>query len=169
MLGVLTAGLFLGGLLSASVLWLASGLFSPIPENVRHGALLTVALLCLLRDSGVLRFALPQNARQIPQEVLQRHLVRGTLQFGFELGTGVRTYVTASAPYAVAVAVLLHGGWETALLVGAGFAVGRALTPVARRVSPDVADWDARLDVRGKTMKVATSGVVLLAFAALLG
>lgn len=165
-LGVLTAGLFLGGLLSAAVLWTVSGLFSPLPESVRHGALLVAALLCLLRDNGIVRFRLPQNARQIPPDVLQRHLLRGTLQFGFELGTGVRTYVTASAPYAVALAVLLYGGLDVALLTGAGFALGRALTPVTRRLSGDVTAWDTRLAARGKALKITTAGAVLLVLTA---
>lgn len=165
MLGVLSAGLLLGGVLSASALWLASGLFSPLPEAVRHGALLAVALLCLLRDAGAVRFRLPQNARQIPQEVLQRHLLRGTLQFGFELGTGVRTYVTASAPYAVAVALLLHGGPWPALLVGVGFGAGRALTPVVRLASGAVTAWDDRLEHRARQLKLATASAVLLALA----
>lgn len=165
-LGALSAGLLLGGVLSASVLWLASGLFSPLPEVVRHGALLLAALLCVLRDTGTLRLPLPQNARQIPQEVLQRRLLRGSLQFGFELGTGVRTYVTASAPYAVAVAVLLHGGLGPALLAGAGFGAGRALTPLLRLASRDVAAWDERLERRGRALKTATASAVLLALAA---
>jgi hypothetical protein len=121
------------------------------------------ALLCVLRDAGAVRLPLPQNARQIPQEVLQRHLLRGTLQFGFELGTGARTYVTASAPYAVAAGLLLWGGLGTALLAGAGFAAGRALTPVLRLASGDVTGWDARLADRRRTLKVTTASTVLLA------
>ena len=166
MLGTLSAGLLLGGVLSVSVLWLASGLFSPLPEAVRYGALLLVALLCVLRDAGAVRLPLPQNARQIPQEVLQRHLLRGALQFGFELGTGVRTYVTASAPYAVAVAVLLHGDLGPALLVGVGFGAGRALTPLVRLASGSVTAWDDRLEERQRRMKVAAASAVVLTLAA---
>jgi hypothetical protein len=164
-LGTLAAGLLLGGLLSASVLWLASGLFSPLPAPVRHGVLLSAALLCFLRDAGAFLLPLPQNARQIPQQVLQRRLLRGTLQFGFELGTGVRTYVTASAPYAVALAVLLYGGLVPALLAGAGFGLGRALTPLLRLAARDVDAWDARLAARRRALKTATAGAVLLALA----
>ncbi|MDT0377570.1 hypothetical protein RM572_02120 [Streptomyces sp. DSM 42041] len=154
-------------MLSATVLWLASGLLSPAPEVVRHVAAVLCALLCVLRDTGAVRLPLPQNARQIPQEVLQRHLLRGTLQFGFELGTGVRTYVTASAPYALAAGLLLWGGLGTALLAGAGFAAGRALTPVLRLLSGDVTDWDVRLEDRRRALKVTTSVTVLLAVLAL--
>lgn len=124
MLAVLTVGLLLGALLSVTVLWLFSGLLSPVPPEWRHGMIVVAALVALLRDAGVLRFPMPQNARQIPQDVLQRHLMRGTLQFGFELGTGVRTYVSASAPYVIALGVLFAGGGiVTAVAAGIGFAL----------------------------------------------
>jgi hypothetical protein len=167
-LGTFSAGLLLGSLLSATVLWLGSGLFSPAPAAWRHVAVVAVTVLCLLRDLGAVRCRLPQNARQIPQEVLQRDLVRGTLQFGFELGTGVRTYVSASLPYALAAGVLLHGGLTTALLAGTGFALGRAATPALRLASGDVAGWDARLDTRLKTVKAGSAAVAALLLAAVL-
>ncbi|WP_329204601.1 hypothetical protein OG257_03445 [Streptomyces sp. NBC_00683] len=160
-----TCGLLAGGVLSAGVLWLVSGLFTPVPAGVRQGLIVAVALLAALRDAGKLTLRLPQNARQIPQDVLRRHLARGALQFGFELGTGVRTYVSASAPYAVAVAVLLSGGsYLPALAAGLGFGAGRALTPALRRLSGDGERWDDRLLARLSGMTVVSS--VLIAAAA---
>ncbi|MEW2553390.1 hypothetical protein AB0957_16865 [Streptomyces zhihengii] len=160
-----TCGLLAGGVLSAGVLWLASGLFTPLPAGVRQGLIVAVALLAALRDAGRLPLRLPQNARQIPQDVLRRHLARGAMQFGFELGTGVRTYVSASAPYAIAVAVLLSGGsCGPALAAGLGFGAGRALTPALRRLSGDGERWDDRLAVRLSGMTVVCS--VLIAAAA---
>ena len=145
MLSVFTAGLLLGGVLSASVLWLASGLLTPIPEGWRPLVAVGVALTGVARDAGLISLRLPQNARQVPQDVLQRDLVRGALQFGFELGTGVRTYVSASLPYVVAVAVLLAGDIGVALVTGVGFALGRAATPALRYASGAGEDWDDRL------------------------
>lgn len=166
MLAVLTAGLILGALLSAMVLWLLSGLLSPLPPELRHGAIVVAAVLALLRDTGVLRFPMPQNARQIPQDVLQRDLMRGTLQFGFELGTGVRTYVSASAPYVIALGVLLTGGTAvTAVAAGIGFGLGRALSPVARLASGDVGGWDVRLADRLVPMNVTICAATAVAFA----
>ncbi|MFI6650013.1 hypothetical protein ACIBI8_20665 [Streptomyces sp. NPDC050529] len=160
-----TCGLLAGGVLSAGVLWLVSGLFTPLPVGVRQGLIVAVALLAALRDAGKLSLRLPQNARQIPQDVLRRHLARGALQFGFELGTGVRTYVSASAPYAMTVAVLLSGGsCAPALAAGLGFGVGRALTPALRRLSGDGECWDDRLAERLSGMTVVCS--VLIAAAA---
>ena len=64
----------------------------------------------------------------------------------FELGTGVRTYVSSSAPYVVASMLLLSSdGFVAALVAGLGFGVGRATTPLARVISRDGVDWDARL------------------------
>ncbi|MEU9203419.1 hypothetical protein [Streptomyces sp. NPDC048332] len=159
-----TCGLLAGGLLSAGVLWLVSGLFTPLPAGVRQGLIVAVALLAALRDAGRLSLRLPQNARQIPQDVLRRHLARGALQFGFELGTGVRTYVSASAPYAIAVAVLLSGGsYAPALAAGLGFGAGRALTPVLRRLSGDGERWDDRLALRLSGMTVVCSALIAVA------
>ncbi|MFE2021869.1 hypothetical protein ACFW9O_27895 [Streptomyces sp. NPDC059499] len=159
-----TCGLLAGGVLTAGVLWLLSGLFTPLPDVVRQGLIVAVALLAVLRDAGKLSLRLPQNARQIPQDVLRRHLVRGALQFGFELGTGVRTYVSASAPYAIAAAVLLSGGsYAPALAVGLGFGVGRALTPALRRLSGDGERWDDLLAVRLSGMTVVCSALIAAA------
>ncbi|MFI9613340.1 hypothetical protein ACIHCM_17005 [Streptomyces sp. NPDC052023] len=138
-----SGGLLAGGTLTAGVLWLLSGLFTPAPAAGRQALIVVVALVAALRDAGRLPLRLPQNARQIPQDVLRRHLVRGAAQFGFELGTGVRTYLSASAPYALAVAVLLSGGsYVPALAAGLGFGAGRALTPALRRLSGNGEHWD---------------------------
>jgi hypothetical protein len=159
-LGVLAAGLLLGALLSATVLWLLSGLLTPVPAGVRQGLLVAVALAAVARDAGWLRVPLPQNARQIPQQVLRRHLLRGTLQFGFELGTGVRTYVSSSAPYVLALAVLVSGAPGVALALGCGFAAGRALTPVLRLASGAPAAWDERLTARLRALtSLACAGI----------
>ncbi|MEU8677831.1 hypothetical protein [Streptomyces sp. NPDC048560] len=159
-----TGGLLAGGVMTAGVLWLLSGLFTPLPAGIRQGLIVAVALLAALRDAGRLPLRLPQNARQIPQDVLRRHLARGALQFGFELGTGVRTYVSASAPYAMAVAVLLSGGsYVPALAAGLGFGAGRALTPALRRLSGHGERWDDALARRLTGMTVLCSSLIAVA------
>ncbi|SEG80464.1 hypothetical protein SAMN04489712_11386 [Thermomonospora echinospora] len=147
-LALFTAGLLLGGVLSASVVWLLSGLSEPIPADGRWAAALAVAVLGLLREFGVLPLRLPQNARQIPQDVLQRRPRLGTLQFGFELGTGVRTYVTSAVPYVAALGLLLvHPSPAMAAATGLGFGAGRALTAAFHLWSRDE-DWNARASTR---------------------
>lgn len=161
-------GLIVGGLLSGTVLGLLSGLSAPVPVRWRYAGIVAVAVLGLLREVGLVPIRLPQNARQVPQDVLQRSLRRGALQFGFEMGTGVRTYVSASAPYVLAVALLLGGQrLHVAMLAGIGFGVGRAMTPLARRAAGTGDRWDADLRVRIRTITV-TAGVVLVAALGLL-
>ncbi|MEU9508617.1 hypothetical protein AB0D32_20345 [Micromonospora sp. NPDC048170] len=155
-------------MLSGSVLGLFSGLSAPLPGPWRYAAIVAVAVLGVLRELGLVPIRLPQNARQVPQDVLQRSLRRGALQFGFELGTGVRTYVSASAPYVLAVALLLGGQpLHVAVLAGIGFGVGRAFTPLARRAAGTGDRWDADLRVRLRAISV-TAGVVLVAALSLL-
>lgn len=151
------------------MLGLLSGLSAPVPQRWRYAAVVAVAVLGLLREVGVVPLRLPQNARQVPQEVLRRSVRWGALQFGFELGTGVRTFVSASAPYVLAVAVFLAGQhWPVAALAGLGFGAGRALTPLVRLGSGAVDDWDARLRSRLRALTVGAAAVLAVAFVVLL-
>jgi hypothetical protein len=162
-LGLFTVGLLAGGVLSSFVLWLLSGLAAPIPPGWRYASIVAVALLGLLRDAGAVRFPLPQNTRQVPQDVLQRSLTGGALQFGFELGTGVRTYVSSTAPYVVAIGLVLAApGLPVALLTGAGFGLGRAATPLARFLSGTGDAWDARLHTLIRAITVGGCAAILL-------
>jgi hypothetical protein len=163
-LAVFSLGLLLGGTLSATVLWLLSGLAAPVPGPVRTGAILTVGVLGVAREAGWVRIPMPQNARQIPQEVLRYRVRRGALQFGFELGTGVRTFVSASAPYVVALGLLLaHQGPVTTILTGTGFGVGRAVTATVRYASRHD-EWDDRRLTR---MPLVAGGIGVTVLAAL--
>jgi hypothetical protein len=166
-LAVFTLGLLLGGTLSATVIWLLSGLSAPIPADDRIWAILGIALLGVLREAGLISIRLPQNARQIPQDVLQRRLLPGTLQFGFELGTGVRTFVSASAPYVLALGLLLsHQGFLATVVVGTAFGLGRCLTAALTLWSRD-ADRDLTIAVRMPWVTNITAAVALLALALL--
>jgi hypothetical protein len=156
-------------MVSALVLYVVSGLATPAPETVRYGVVVAAAAVGVLRDVGVVRFPLPQNARQVPQIVLTRDVARGALQFGFEMGTGVRTYVSATVPYVLVVALLLTApDLVTAVATGAGFGVGRALTPTARHASRDGETWDDVLHTHLHTIKVVCGSVVTVALAILL-
>ncbi|MGB3438879.1 MAG: hypothetical protein WBA97_09025 [Actinophytocola sp.] len=159
----------LGAVLSALVLWVVSGLATPAPEGVRYGVVVTFAVLGVLRDVDVVRFPLPQNARQVPQTVLNSNVARGSLQFGFEMGTGVRTYVSSTVPYVLVAALLLTApGFWTAVATGVGFGLGRALTPAARYASRDGERWDDVLHTHLRTVKVVSGLAVTLALAILL-
>lgn len=141
-----------------------SGLSAPLPASWRYAAIVAVALLGVLREVELVTIPLPQNARQVPQEVLRRS-ARGALRFGFELGTGVRTYVSATAPYVLALAVLLGGQrLQVAVLAGVGFGAGRAATPLIRRASGAAEDWDDALRARLRVITVAGGAALVAAF-----
>jgi hypothetical protein len=81
--------------------------------------------------------------------------------FGFELGTGLRTFVTSRAPYVVA-GVLLLGGLSAieALAVGTGFGGGRALMALTRSWHHHADDWDRVLERTYGRLKVTATALV---------
>jgi hypothetical protein len=118
---------------TVSALWLLSGVSDALPLPISLGAYVGLAIAAVLRDLEIVRFPLPQNQRLIPRIVLRRGPTGIALQFGLELGTGVRTYLTATAPYLVALAIVIGGpSWQGALLAGGGFGLGRTLSFVSR-------------------------------------
>lgn len=140
------AGAILGALTTALLAVLFSGLASPVPAVWATGVVAGFAVAAILRDLGVVSFWLPQNERQVPQEVFAFGRSRGAFQFGYEMGTGVRTYVTSTAPFVVLVGVvLLADGGLIALAAGFGFGLGRAVMPLARYLSEHRHAWDDRL------------------------
>lgn len=159
----------LGALLSALVLFVVSGLLTPVPAQVRQVLVVVLAVAAVLRDAGVVSFPLPQNARQVPQDVLTRDVARGSLQFGFEMGTGVRTYVSSTVPYVLVAALLLTApGLLTAVAAGVGFGAGRAITPTARHASRDGEAWDDALHTHLMTIKLVAGATTATALALLL-
>lgn len=109
---------------------------APIPQIGREAVVAIVATTLALREIGVFTFPIPQNARLVPQFVT-RVPFWGALQFGAEMGTGMRTYSPTGLPHVVAVAVLLLASWPEAALAGVGFAIGRAVMLVSFLVAPD--------------------------------
>jgi hypothetical protein len=149
MLLVFSGALVLGGTVSATVIWLTSGLGRGLQPAWRIGVLAALTVVAILRELHVLNIALPQNARQIPQEVFGKGPLLGPFQFGFELGTGVRTFVSASLPYVLAATLWLYASeYRIALLVGATFGLGRAAMTATRYWSGAAESWDERLERR---------------------
>jgi len=100
---------------------------APLPPAGRWAGVGAALIAVLLRQTGVLRFTLPESRRLVPETVFRhgRHL--GPLQFGLELGTGARTYLPSGLRYVGAVAVLMTASVPLALCAGLGFGLGRAL------------------------------------------
>lgn len=88
---------------------------------------------------------LPQNGRAVPQTIIPEARVQGALQFGFEMGTGVRTFMPTGLPHALVVAVLMVGGILPGLLAGVGFGLGRSWMTLSRSYSGSPETWDSQL------------------------
>jgi hypothetical protein len=128
--GAYLAGTTSGALLSVMTAWMLSGFAAPLPSAVRAALIGVGTILVWMCERGPLagKVRLPQNRRQIPSEVFGGGLVRGAYRFGFEMGTGVRTYVPSPAPYILLLAILFGRlNLAGALCVALGFAFGRAV------------------------------------------
>jgi hypothetical protein len=139
------AGTMSGAMPTALTAWLLAGFAEPLSHGWRIGILLGGAVFVWLCKHGPLVgvVALPENRHQIPAEVFGGSLIRGAYRFGFELATGVRTYAGVAAPYVLVLAILLiRPTLGQALLIGAGFGLGRAVPMVARLMRTD--GWQAR-------------------------
>lgn len=111
---------------------------------------------------------LPQNARAVPQSIITGPWALAPLQFGFEMGSGVRTFMPTALPHALVLLLLGVGGLVPGLLAGLGFGVGRVLMPLVRSASASPRIWDDRMDAlgrwvgRGSALGFAGSAAVLL-------
>ncbi|MGH3937171.1 MAG: hypothetical protein ACRDTG_00830 [Pseudonocardiaceae bacterium] len=132
-----------------------------IPPGVRAGLVVAVALFVLAGELGLHRVRLPHRRAQVPSKVIGAGSDAGALQFGFEMGTGVRTHMPSNLPYLPLVAVLLLGSWVTALLAGLGFGIGRAAMALGRHYSLDPEWWDHQWRHYGHRLRI------VLAFTAL--
>lgn len=160
-------GAWCGALCTLFALWLLSGLFAPIATPVRAGLLLVVGLAAVARDLEWISVQLPQAARQIPREVLQDGPVRGAWQFGFELGTCVRTFMTGSAPYVVAAAILLLPPRPVEVAIAAaGVALGRTL-PVIQAIGADRQRMFTDMTMAQHHLTVVSAVLTLCCFVAL--
>ena len=141
-----SAGLLAGGLVSALLLVVVGSLVRPLlPLPVRLAVLAVAAVVLALAEFGLVRLPLPQNGRQVPEWVIDAGGRVGAVQFGFEMGTGVRTFMTSGLPHLLAVAVLLLGDPPVVLAAGLGFGAGRAWMTLSRLWSGDPDRWDADL------------------------
>ncbi len=111
-----------------------------VPLPVRQGLLGAAAVAVLAREVGLWRFRVPENARLVPEDV-QRLGEWGALQFGFEMGTGMRTYSPSALPHLALLAVVLVVPFPAAFAVAAGFAAGRLAMPVLSNSWSDDGSW----------------------------
>ncbi|MFC5994407.1 hypothetical protein ACFQE5_09315 [Pseudonocardia hispaniensis] len=111
-----------------------------VPAPVRWMLFAVAALAVLGREVGLLRFRIPENARLVPERV--QHLGEwGALQFGFEMGTGMRTYSPSALPHLALLAVVLVVPLPAAFVLAAGFAMGRFMMPLLSNAWSDDGGW----------------------------
>ncbi len=124
-----------------------------------------MALFVLAGECGLHRIALPHRRAQVPSAVIGAGGDAGALQFGFEMGCGVRTHLPSNLPYLPLVAVLLMGSWVAALLAGLGFGLGRAAMALGRHHCRDAAWWDRQWQRHGRHLRITLTlaAVVLVA------
>ena len=121
------------------------GLLSPVPGQFRTVISITAISLLMLHAVGILCLELPQRTYQIPRETFGPFPARAAFRFAFELGTGVRTYITAVSPYALAVVIALHSPARlgaAALSGGAaalGYGTGRSIVVASQLMRRTIA------------------------------
>jgi hypothetical protein len=100
-----------------------------VPAPVRWTVFGAAALVVLARELGLVRLRVPENARLVPEDV-QHRAHWGALQFGFEMGTGMRTYSPSALPHLALLAVVLVVPFPVAFALAGGFAAGRLAMPM---------------------------------------
>ena len=161
-----SAGLLIGGVISAlGIMLLGSLLRWPLPVPVAAGLVIAWTAVILVRELGLVSFALPQNARLVPETVFRHGPVLGPMQFGIEMGTGMRNFVTSGLPYALLVALALVADPWQALLAGLGFG---ALMTQSSLGYGDEAEWDDTWVAHQRALHVALAALYALATAVVL-
>jgi hypothetical protein len=161
-------GLIVGGLTTASGIFVLSGVTRALPSPARLGLLGIAIVVLVIAEFRILQIRLPQNHRQIPQEVFMKKPARGGLLFGWELGTGVLTYVPSASPYLIVSGLLLLTPDVPAVFAaGAGFGIGRASMLLSKFWSGSGQEWDDALESYLKWLPGASVGTITLTLFAL--
>lgn len=116
-----------------------------VPFPARAAVVGAAALVVLAREAGLVAFRVPENGRLVPEDVQHRR-EWGALQFGFEMGTGMRTYSPSALPHLALLAVVLVVPFAAAPAVAAGFAAGRFVQPLLSNAWSDDGGWAAVWD-----------------------
>lgn len=146
-------GLLAGGVIVGAGLAVATSLLRP-PLPAAWG-LAFVSLACvvaLAHELDLVTVPLPQNRRQVPITVFRLGPFFGPLQFGIEMGTGMRTYVSSAVPYMLLCPILLFAGPWHAVTLGAGFGFGRAVMATASVLSGDAGRWSRAWTARQRAL-----------------
>ena len=138
---VATLGVAIGSWVTLSAVWLLSGLGRWVDASAARMCLVAVMLAAVATDVGIVAKRIPQAQQLIPQSRFNGSLIAGVGGFAFELGLGFRTRLPSASPVVLAIYVLLLASWPEAILLGAGWAIGRC-TPIYVRL------WTGRATAR---------------------
>jgi hypothetical protein len=136
-------GLILGGVAAAAALLIFGSLLRlPLPSTAWSALVAVLMVMVALREFDVATFWLPENKRLVPEHVDRYGRFFGPLQFGLEMGTGMRTYLPTGLPHVLAISVALLASPMLALTAGMGFGIGRASMTQANLQFSDDNSWD---------------------------
>jgi hypothetical protein len=113
-----------------------------VPAPLRWTVFGAAALVVLARELGLVRLRVPENARLVPEDV-QHRAHWGALQFGFEMGTGMRTYSPSALPHLALLAIVLVVPFPVAFALAGGFAAGRLAMPLLSNAWSADGSWTA--------------------------
>jgi hypothetical protein len=139
-----------------------------VPPAVRVGLLVAVALFVLAGECGLHHVTLLHRRAQVPSTVIGAGGEAGALQFGFEMGSGVRTHMPSNLPYLPLMAVLLVGSWTAAVAAGLGFGLGRAAMALGRHHSRDATWWDRQWQCHERSLRITLALVAFVVAATIL-
>ncbi|MGI5118524.1 hypothetical protein ACQEU5_03135 [Marinactinospora thermotolerans] len=137
----------MGAGLVGAVAGVVGGLVQALaPPPPRMALLGLLALAVAVRELGIARFPIPENRRLVPEEVQHRGPLWGAAQFGFEMGTGVRTYSPTALPHLMLAALVLAVPFGAVPAAALGFAAGRWTMAVAALRYGPAGEWTATWD-----------------------
>lgn len=169
-IGSTVAGALLGGALGGLGALLGG---ASLASSIRLLVLAGVTLICVALDLELGGLRLPSVARQVNEDWMRSY--RGWVYgvgFGFQLGLGFLTVVSASAVYLAFAAAALSGSTGTGALIGATFGFARAAVIFATAgvdTPGALIALGAKLEHRRQpTAAIAIATQIALALAALL-
>jgi hypothetical protein len=117
-----------------------------------------ITIGAVLRDSGAVELWLPENRRQVRRTVTEHSPSVRSWVFGFELGTGVRTYLPGTAPYVAAlVALMTSPPFWFPLMIGVGFGLGRFVVALEYLVTRGRDQWEHAIRESARSTTVVAS------------
>ena len=160
--GALVGGAMLGGVMAALAAAVAA---TGASATALLGTAAGLSVLAAAVDAGVLGFAPPFFKRQVNEYWLGRYRawVYGS-GFGWQIGTGVTTYIMTAAVFLAAALGALTGGPVAALVVGVCFGLVRGLAVLLTARLHSTAELFAlhrRFDALGEPVRRAVIGVQL--------